>query len=55
MGVDQEGKILFIESEPEYDNGAYDGYDIVDYTGKMILPGFIDTHTHASQYPHVGM
>lgn len=28
--------------------------NIIDYRGKLILPGFIDAHCHAPQYPFTG-
>ncbi len=31
------------------------GYELVDYTGKLIIPGFSDIHLHAPQYPNRGL
>jgi guanine deaminase len=28
--------------------------NILDYRGKIILPGFVDSHCHAPQYPFAG-
>ncbi|NLV76774.1 MAG: guanine deaminase, partial [Tissierellia bacterium] len=33
----------------------YKEYPIKDFTGKMIIPGFIDLHLHAPQYPNRGL
>lgn len=33
---------------------AFAGLEIVDCGDKLILPGFVDLHTHASQYPYRG-
>lgn len=38
----------------ELDN-FYKDYEIKDFTGKMIIPGFIDLHLHAPQYPNRGL
>lgn len=48
------GKI--IETGP-YDEitGRYPGIDIMDYSGKLLMPGFIDTHIHYSQSGIIGM
>ncbi len=35
-------------------NDKYKEYPIKDFTGKMIIPGFIDLHLHAPQYPNRG-
>ncbi|TJX15637.1 guanine deaminase [Tissierella creatinini] len=31
------------------------GYELVDYRGKLIIPGFSDIHLHAPQYPNRGL
>lgn len=33
----------------------YKDYPLKDYTGKMIIPGFVDLHLHAPQYPNIGL
>ncbi len=30
-------------------------YEIRDFTGKLIIPGFVDLHLHAPQYPNRGI
>lgn len=52
--VISDGKI--IETAP-YDGitGRYPGTDIVDYSGKLLMPGFIDTHIHYAQSGIIGM
>lgn len=30
-------------------------YDLIDYSGKLIIPGFVDLHYHAPQYPNIGL
>ncbi len=34
---------------------VYRGLKIIDYTGKLIIPGLIDLHLHASQYAFRGL
>ena len=34
---------------------SYKDYDLKDYTGKLIIPGFVDLHLHAPQYPNRGL
>lgn len=34
---------------------SYKDYDLVDYSGKLIIPGFVDLHYHAPQYPNIGL
>lgn len=50
--VAENGKVVGIYEElaDEYKN-----YPIKDYTGKMIIPGFVDLHLHAPQYPNRGL
>lgn len=33
----------------------YPEFPVVDYTGKLLMPGFIDTHNHFPQYEILGM
>ncbi|ODV82302.1 Metallo-dependent hydrolase [Suhomyces tanzawaensis NRRL Y-17324] len=71
VGVNSEGEIDFVHDEytlalapveffkqsyPDHHN--YTTIEFVDYTKdptKFIVPGFVDTHIHASQYPNVGV
>ncbi len=47
--VDDEGRIVSCKQQrPE-------GAELVDYTGKLIIPGFTDCHVHASQMPTIGI
>ncbi|MCQ2772230.1 MAG: amidohydrolase family protein, partial [Bacilli bacterium] len=32
----------------------YKDYPVLDYSGKLIIPGFSDLHVHASQYQYRG-
>ena len=43
-----DGRILSVGAEP-----PPDGIEVLDVTGKFVLPGFIDAHTHASQLSEV--
>ena len=33
----------------------YKNIDIKDYGDKLIIPGFIDLHLHAPQFPNMGL
>ncbi|MEG1774444.1 MAG: amidohydrolase family protein, partial [Oscillospiraceae bacterium] len=33
----------------------FEGIEVVDYTGMLIVPGFTDLHLHAPQYPNCGL
>jgi guanine deaminase len=46
------GKIVKICNELEE---SYKDYKLKDYSGKMIIPGFVDLHLHAPQYPNRGL
>lgn len=35
--------------------GKYEDPPIKDFTGKMIIPGFVDLHLHGPQYPNIGL
>ena len=50
--VVEKGKVVGIYSELEE---QYRDYPLKDYTGKMIIPGFVDLHLHAPQYPNIGL
>lgn len=34
---------------------SYKDYEFIDYTDKLIIPGFTDLHLHAVQYPNRGL
>lgn len=69
VGVDEKGKILFKQTGSLEDallaHGSYYNIDdenaiaeveVVETVGnQFFVPGFIDTHIHASQYPNVGI
>lgn len=42
------GEILFVGSNEDAKQYQHDHTEIIDLDGKMVLPGFIDSHTHAS-------
>lgn len=46
--VIQDGKVLET-GEASALTGKYDNADVVDYSGKLIIPGMIDTHIHFPQ------
>lgn len=48
----EEGKVVKISSVLE---DSYKDYEMKDYTGKLIIPGFVDVHLHAPQYPNRGL
>lgn len=50
--VVEEGKIVGIYKDLE---DRYKDYPIKDFTNKMIIPGFVDLHLHAPQYPNRGL
>lgn len=50
--VIENGLILKITNKLEE---LYKDYDIIDYSGKLIIPGFVDIHLHAPQYPNRGI
>ncbi|HYH06733.1 MAG TPA: guanine deaminase [Thermoanaerobaculia bacterium] len=49
LAVDDDGRITSIGHWSDAPAGA-----IVDYTGKLIAPGFVDTHLHAPQLEMIG-
>ncbi|KAF2473320.1 guanine deaminase [Lindgomyces ingoldianus] len=62
IGVDEAGVIAFIEREVEEIEDVikkYDGWNDAEVlqSGEsgFFFPGFIDTHTHASQHPNTGL
>ncbi len=50
--VAEDGRVVGIYKKL---NDKYKEYPIKDFTGKMIIPGFIDLHLHAPQYPNRGL
>jgi guanine deaminase len=34
---------------------SYKSYEFKDFTNKLIIPGFVDLHLHAPQYPNMGL
>lgn len=36
-------------------DNLYKDYDFHDFSGKIIIPGFVDVHLHAPQYPNRGL
>ena len=50
--VSENGKIVGIFEKLDE---KYKDYTLKDYTGKMIIPGFVDIHLHAPQFPNRGM
>ena len=39
-------EIFAVGTTEELDKLADDSYEIVDATGKTVMPGFVDSHTH---------
>lgn len=48
----EDGKVKGITGELEE---VYKEYNLIDYSGKLIMPGFVDLHYHAPQYPNIGL
>jgi len=44
------GKIIFAGKKKEAETLAGEGYEMVDLVGKTLLPGFIDGHSHLTNY-----
>ena len=64
MGVDTSGAIAFITSSTDltqakflhdFDSGVTVHHVLPKDRTTFFFPGFIDTHTHASQYPNTGI
>lgn len=64
VGVDHNGTIRFIEaaarlttamSKHGFDMSTTDVYQLDTQGTTFLFPGFIDSHTHASQYPNTGI
>lgn len=48
----EDGKVVDICSELDK---SYKNYTIQDFSDKLIIPGFVDLHLHAPQYPNRGL
>ncbi|KAF2153300.1 guanine deaminase [Myriangium duriaei CBS 260.36] len=61
VGVDEQGKIAFIERSVSQDGSyspkqGWESAKVVKIRGQgFFFPGFIDTHTHAPQFPNAGL
>jgi len=42
-----DGKIAYVGKREEMDLKAADGAEVLDVQGRVVLPGFVDSHTHA--------
>ena len=56
----EENKIIIIENG--IIKGIYNGLPfhykdikVIDYKDKLIIPGFVDLHLHAPQFPNMGL
>ncbi|MCC0564332.1 amidohydrolase [Brevibacillus borstelensis] len=45
----KDGRILFVGTDADAKKYAGPKTEVVDLKGKMVLPGFFDSHTHASE------
>jgi guanine deaminase len=45
----KQGKVIALGEACDWLDYLPDGIELHDYTGKLIMPGFIDTHTHYPQ------
>lgn len=50
--VSEEGRILGIFTEIPVE---YRGFEVIDHSGKLIIPAFTDLHTHAPQFANKGL
>nr|WP_300003348.1 guanine deaminase [Tissierella sp.] len=48
----EDGKVVEIQKEL---SDTYKDMEVEDYSGKLIIPGFVDLHLHATQYPNRGL
>lgn len=48
----EDGKVVKVTDELEE---VHKQYKFIDYSGKLIIPGFVDLHYHAPQYPNIGL
>lgn len=46
LAIDEEGTILAVGSAAEVDEYADDDTEVVDLEGRLVLPGFQDSHAH---------
>ncbi|KAJ6247377.1 guanine deaminase [Anaeramoeba flamelloides] len=59
LGISPQGKVLFVSPKAK-ENEIYRQFDIngsteiIDLGRKFLVPGFVDTHVHAPQYPNAG-
>jgi guanine deaminase len=58
-GIDEKGEILFLDkSKSDFQKSeqqfGYDQSKVSSLGNKILIPGFIDTHTHAPQYVFTG-
>ena len=49
----KDGKILAVGSEEDMEAYTGDDTEVVDYGDKMLMPGFVDAHTHSMVEPSV--
>lgn len=47
--IDEDGRVAGVQAEP-----PGEGWQRVDHRGRLILPGFIDTHVHSGQIDVIG-
>jgi guanine deaminase len=48
----KQGRIITLGTTHDWFDQLPDGIEFIDYSGKLIMPGFFDTHTH---YPQTDM
>ena len=46
IGIGADGRILFVGSDEDSEAYTGDGTKVIDLEGKVVLPGFLDTHIH---------
>ena len=49
----KDGKILAVGSAEDMEQYTGDATEVVDYGDKMLMPGFVDAHTHSMVEPSV--
>lgn len=47
--VNEQGEVMAVEEK------IASNIDIINYGDKLIIPGFVDLHFHAPQYPNIGL
>jgi guanine deaminase len=50
--VSEEGRVIGVFNEIP---AEYQGFEVIDHSGKLIIPAFTDLHTHANQYANKGL